>query len=107
MDIKNILKKLLKMIYDNFYLLLMMTGIWLTLIVLFVFIKIYVVPLAPISPLSGYLWDLITAGVQALIAVFYCLGALYIWFRLIKTYFWRRMKKSGQVENNEDKVINK
>jgi type II secretory pathway component PulF len=85
----------------------MMTGIWLTLIVLFVFIKIYVVPLAPISPLSGYLWDLITAGVQVLITGFYCLGALYVWFRLIKTYFWRKMKKSTQVENEKEKMTNK
>ncbi|MBD3227466.1 MAG: hypothetical protein GF329_04685 [Candidatus Lokiarchaeota archaeon] len=105
---KNIIEKIkksYKKFLDNLFLILIITGIWLTLIGLFVFVKIYVVPLTPISPLSGRWWNLITSGVQVLLTVFYCIGGLYVWYRIIKTYFWRIMRKSSQTEEKPKDVI--
>ena len=101
------IKKIVDRILENIYLLIIIIGIWLTLIGLFIFIKIYIVPLAPISPLSGNLWDLITSGVQFFLTVVYCLGGLYVWYRIIKMYFWRKMEKSGQIKEETAKIIDK
>ncbi|MHA1269235.1 MAG: hypothetical protein ACTSPY_05555 [Candidatus Helarchaeota archaeon] len=105
MNIKNHKEKII----DNLYLVLIIVGIWLTLIGLFIFVKIYVTNLTPnviiITPIAEKFWDFITAGVQFLLTVVYILGGLYFWYRVIKLYFWKRMKKSGQFEDEKNNII--
>ncbi|MHA1231974.1 MAG: hypothetical protein ACTSRP_14460 [Candidatus Helarchaeota archaeon] len=108
-NIKEKMKNLKDIIMDNFILCLMIIGIWLTLMGLFVFVKIYVANLSPnviiITPFQQKIWDLITGGVQFILTLVYIFGGLYVWYRVIRLYFWRRMKKSGQYENEEDDII--
>ncbi|MHA1788935.1 MAG: hypothetical protein ACTSXT_06865 [Candidatus Helarchaeota archaeon] len=105
----NLINKIKDELSENFYLLIMITGIWITLICLFLFIKIYVTNLTPnvtiVTPIAEKFWDLITAAVQFLLALVYIVGGLYIWYKIIKIYFWRRMKKSGQVKEEKNDII--
>lgn len=61
------------------------------------FLKVYVGPLTPISSIYNYLdpslVNLLTGMVQVLLAAGYFAIWLYLWYRLIRMYFWRTIKK--------------
>lgn len=95
--IKEKLKIFLSDIRKNLGLLIIITIIWVMLIFGIVFLKVYVGPLQPISTLSNYLdpvlVNLLTQVVQALLGGSYVLIWLYLWYRMVRMYFWRTMKK--------------
>ncbi|MHA1132435.1 MAG: hypothetical protein ACTSQQ_16730, partial [Candidatus Helarchaeota archaeon] len=105
--IAKIIEKLKQFFSDlkrNRELLVIITIIWLMLLFGILFLKIYVGPLQPISSLPGILeqlWpghgqllsNLFTSIIQVMLAVSYVGIWLYLWYRMIRMYFWRTIKK--------------
>ena len=96
-SIKEKLKTFLTDLRRNLGLLVIISIIWLMLLFGILFFKIYVGPLQPIPSIYNYfdstLVNLITGAVQVLLAGSYVLIWLYLWYRMIRMYFWRTVKK--------------
>ena len=108
-DLKEKLKLLLSDLRRNLGLLIIITIIWVMLLFGIVFLKVYVGPLAPISTIYSYLdanlVNLLTAGVQVLLAASYVGIWLYLWYRLVRMYFWRTVKKYYPPSENESEEL--
>jgi hypothetical protein len=96
-DIKNGLKLLLGDLRRNLGLLLIIGIIWIVLLIGILFLKIYIGPMEAISSLSHYFSqsfiDFMTSVVKVAIAGVYAIMWLYLWNRMVRTYFWRDIQK--------------
>jgi len=108
-EIKNSLKLLLADLHRNLGLLLIIGIIWIILLIGILFLKIYIGPMEAIPSLAHYFSkafiDFVTSVVKVGIAGIYVLIWLYLWNRMVRTYFWRDIQKFyQQPEEKEDEA---
>ena len=96
-DFKNKLKLLWADLRRNLGLLLIIGIIWIIFLIGILFLKIYIGPMEAIPSLSYYFSqafiDFVTSIVKVAIAGIYVLMWLYLWNRMVRTYFWRAIQR--------------
>lgn len=105
-DLKNSLKLLLADLRRNLGLLLIIGAIWIILLIGILFLKIYIGPMQAIPSLSKYFSQtfisFVTSVVKVVIAGVYALMWLYLWNRMVRTYFWRAIQKYYGLPNENN-----